>query len=120
MVTSVYWALLVPDAFNTAYGSTARVDLGRFFSFLMYTKWVGLLGLGISPPQGRYLHTKQHKQNKCTQTSMSRVGLEPTIPVFERTKTVHDLDSAATVITAFSNTSNKYQNNVRMNQYVLQ
>jgi hypothetical protein len=29
---------------------------------------------------------------------MSVVGFEPTIPVFERTKTVHALDRAATVI----------------------
>jgi hypothetical protein len=29
---------------------------------------------------------------------MPRVGFEPTIPVFERAKTVHALDSAATVI----------------------
>jgi hypothetical protein len=29
---------------------------------------------------------------------MSRVGFEPTIPVFERTKTVHALDRVATVI----------------------
>jgi hypothetical protein len=29
------------------------------------------------------------------------VGLEPTIPMFERTKTFHDLDSAATVIGIF-------------------
>jgi hypothetical protein len=29
---------------------------------------------------------------------MPQVGLEPTIPVFERAKTVHALDSAATVI----------------------
>jgi hypothetical protein len=33
-----------------------------------------------------------------TQTSMSQVGFEPTIPVFERAKTVHALDRAATVI----------------------
>jgi hypothetical protein len=32
------------------------------------------------------------------ETSISRVGFEPTIPVFERGKTVHALDSAATVI----------------------
>jgi hypothetical protein len=31
---------------------------------------------------------------------MPRVGLEPTIPAFERTKTVHALDRAATVIAA--------------------
>jgi hypothetical protein len=30
---------------------------------------------------------------------MPQVKFEPTIPVFERAKTVHDLDHAATVIT---------------------
>jgi hypothetical protein len=34
--------------------------------------------------------TKQ-TQNKRTQTSMSQVGFDPTIPVFERAKTVHVL-----------------------------
>jgi hypothetical protein len=42
-------------------GSTALMDLGHFFSFLIYTQSVGLLGRGISPSQGRYLHTEQHK-----------------------------------------------------------
>jgi hypothetical protein len=28
-------------------------------------------------------------QNKRTQTSMPRMGFEPTIPVFERAKTIH-------------------------------
>jgi hypothetical protein len=31
------------------------------FSFLIYTQSVGLLGLGISLSQGRYLHTEQHR-----------------------------------------------------------
>jgi hypothetical protein len=44
------------------YGSTALVYLGRFFSFLIYTQSVGFLGRGISPSQGRYLHTEQHKR----------------------------------------------------------
>jgi hypothetical protein len=39
----------------------------RIFSFLIYTQSVGLLGRGISPLQGRYLHTEQNKQNKSTQ-----------------------------------------------------
>jgi hypothetical protein len=43
------------------YGSTALVELGRFFGFLIYTESVGLLGRGISPSQGFYLHTGQHK-----------------------------------------------------------
>jgi hypothetical protein len=53
------------------YGSTALVDLGRFFSFLIYAQSVGLLGRWTSQLQGRLLHTEQHKQNKRTQTSMS-------------------------------------------------
>jgi hypothetical protein len=36
-------------------------------------------------------------QNKHRQASMLQVGFEPTIPAFERAKTVHALDSAATV-----------------------
>jgi hypothetical protein len=43
-----------------AYGCTALVDIGRFFSFLIYTQSVGLLGRGISRSQGFYLHTEQH------------------------------------------------------------
>jgi hypothetical protein len=35
-------------------------------------------------------------QNKRTQISMTRVEIEPTIPVFERAKTVHALHRAAT------------------------
>jgi hypothetical protein len=41
--------------------TTALVDLDRFFSFLMCTQSLGLIGRGISPSQGRYLHTEQHK-----------------------------------------------------------
>jgi hypothetical protein len=69
-----------------------RLDLGRFFSFLIYTQSVGILAWGISPSQGRYLTQTQHKR---TQTSMPRVGFEPTTPVFERAKIVHALDRAA-------------------------
>jgi hypothetical protein len=36
-------------------------------------------------------------QNKCTQPSMSQVGFELTIPVFQRAKTVHAFNSAASV-----------------------
>jgi hypothetical protein len=47
-----------------------------------------------------YTHTHTHTQtqNKCAQTSMPRMGFEPTIPVFKRPKTVYALDRAATVI----------------------
>jgi hypothetical protein len=78
-----------PSIYLSIYGSTALVDLGCYFSFLIYSQLVGLLGRGISPSKGCCLHTERHKQNKRAQTSMPRVGLEPTIPVFERAKTVH-------------------------------
>jgi hypothetical protein len=70
--------------------------LGHFFSFLiLHTQTVGLLGRGISPSQGRYLHTEEHKHR---QTSMPSVGFEPTIPAFKRAKKVHALGRTATVI----------------------
>jgi hypothetical protein len=47
-------------------------------------------------------------QNKRTQTSMTRVGFQPTIPVFERTKTAHALDGAATVIDSIYFVVSKY------------
>jgi hypothetical protein len=48
--------------FLSVYGSTALVEFGRFFSFLIYTQSAGLLGRGISPSQGHCLHTEQHKR----------------------------------------------------------
>jgi hypothetical protein len=36
-------------------------------------------------------HRTTQTRGKRTQTSMSRVGIEPTIPVFDRAKTVHAL-----------------------------
>jgi hypothetical protein len=51
-------------------GLTAFMDLGRFFSSLIYTQTVGLLGRWISPSQGRYLHTGQHKHRIKTHISM--------------------------------------------------
>jgi hypothetical protein len=74
------------------------LDLGRFFSFLIYTQSEGLLGRRISLSQGRYLHTEQHKHRINTQTSMHRVRFEPTIPALERTKRVNALDRGATRI----------------------
>jgi hypothetical protein len=41
---------------------------------------------------------------------MPRVGFEPTIPVFERAKTVHALDRASTVIGKGGATSKKINN----------
>jgi hypothetical protein len=48
------------------------VGLGCFLSFLIYTQSVGLLGLGISPSQVRYLHRATETQNKRRQISRIR------------------------------------------------
>jgi hypothetical protein len=95
--TPIYLSIYLP-IYLSIYGSTALVDLGSFFIFLISTQSVRLLGRGISPSHSRYLHTEQHKQNKRTLTSMPRVGFEPTTPVFERAKTFYALDSIATAI----------------------
>jgi hypothetical protein len=81
------------------YGSTALVDIGRFCSFLILytvcrTPWTG--DQPIARPLPIHRITQMH--NKRIHTSMPRMGFEPTIPVFERAKTVHALDHAATVI----------------------
>jgi hypothetical protein len=47
-------------------------------------------------------HRTTQTQNKRTQTSMPRVRFEPTIPDFERTKTLYALIRAATVIGLFN------------------
>jgi hypothetical protein len=58
------------------------------------TPWTG------DQPVSRPLptHRTTQTQNKRIQTSVPRVGFEPTIPAFERVETVHALDSATTVI----------------------
>jgi hypothetical protein len=65
-----------------------------------FSQAVGFLGRVISPSQGRYLNTGQHKHriNAYTyQISILWVGFETTITELERAKTVHTLDRAAIV-----------------------
>jgi hypothetical protein len=71
-------------------------------------------GVGKTPWRGdqpyrkasTYTQHKLHKQKKRGETSMPRVGCEPTIPVFERTKIFHASDRAAILI--------RYQNTKRI------
>jgi hypothetical protein len=74
-----------------------RVSVKRFISLqcLNLRQSVGLLGKGIRRSQGRYL---TQTQNKHKETSLFWVEFEPTIPVFERMKTVRALDRTVTVI----------------------
>jgi hypothetical protein len=53
---------------------------------------------GEQPCRETATYTGQQKQKKRGQVSMPRVGFEPTIPVFEQTKTFRVLDRAATVV----------------------
>jgi hypothetical protein len=80
------------------YGSTILVDLGRFFSFLIHTVGRTLWTGDQSLARPLRTHGTTQTQKKRTQTSIPRVGFEPTIPAFEQAKTVHALDRAATVI----------------------
>jgi hypothetical protein len=57
---------------------------------------------------GRYLNTEQHRH------SMPQVGFKPTIPAFERSKTVHALDRVVTVIDSTSFSSSKTEGRRRM------
>jgi hypothetical protein len=66
-----------------------RASVKRLVSLQFLRQLVRLLGQGISPSQGRYL---TQTQNKHKQISMSWVGFEPMIPVFERTETFRALD----------------------------
>jgi hypothetical protein len=72
-----------------------------FHLFLHLRQSVGLLGRGSSPSQGRYL---TQIQNEHEETSITWVGFEPTIPVFERAKTYHALNLAATMISELRTT----------------
>jgi hypothetical protein len=69
-------------------------------SYGSYTQSVRLLGSGNNLSQGRYLHWTTQTQKKSGQTSTHRLGFELMIPVFERAKAIHALDSATTVIGA--------------------
>jgi hypothetical protein len=74
--------------------------------FLNLRQSVGLLWRGFSTTQGRYLYRTTQTPNKRRETSMPWEGFEHTIPVFERAKTFHALDRAATVIG--QNTNNEH------------
>jgi hypothetical protein len=57
------------------------------------TPWTGDQSVANPLPTHRTTQT----QNKRTETSIPRVGFEPTIQVFDRAKTVHALERAVAV-----------------------
>jgi hypothetical protein len=77
--------------------------LQRFVRPLPPFQFLDLLGSRYDPLDGGSTCRKaatctQNFTNKRTQTPKTQVGFEFTISVFERAKTVHALDHAATVI----------------------
>jgi hypothetical protein len=65
------------------------LDLGRFFSFLIFyticrTHWMGDQPVAKPPPA----HWTAQTRNKRTETSVPWVGFEPMIPVFEQAKSL--------------------------------
>jgi hypothetical protein len=85
---SIYLSIYLSMALQSFCGT-----LPLFQFLILYTvsrtPWTG--DQPVARPFPTYRTTRT--QNKRTQTSMPRVGVEPTIPVFELTKTVHALDS---------------------------
>jgi hypothetical protein len=57
---------LQPECIYLSMALRPLLDLRCYFSFLIFTQSVGLLGRGISPSQGRHIHTGQHKENERT------------------------------------------------------
>jgi hypothetical protein len=75
-------------------GLWPHLQFRNLFYKLDRTLWTGDQPVARSLPTHRATQT----QNKQTQTFTPRVGFELMISVFERTKTVHALARAATVI----------------------
>jgi hypothetical protein len=46
-------------------------------------------------------HLPIQTQNNHRQTSMPSMGFEPTVPMFEQAKTVHELDRVSTIIGSY-------------------
>jgi hypothetical protein len=66
-------------------------------NFTFYTKSVGLLGRGISPSQGLYLHAEQHK-HRINEDIHASSGIRTQDPSVRAGETVHALDRAEAVI----------------------
>jgi hypothetical protein len=100
---------LISTSFTGERGSTRTYPLyspllgpDLFFSFVIFFHTDGRTSWKGDQPVARPLpsHRTALTHNKHTQRSMPWVGFEPTIPVFERAKTVHVWDRAAIVIGA--------------------
>jgi hypothetical protein len=81
------------------------LGLGRLILYTVgRTAWTGDQAVARPIPTHRTTETR----NKRTQTSMPRMGFEPTIPEFEGAKAVHALDRTACDRLWESHVINKY------------
>jgi hypothetical protein len=90
----MFWAYYIPCLW--LYGPYGLWRLVQFLKLYTVgrTLWTGDQPVVRPLPTHRTTQTR----NQRTETSMPRVEFEPTIPMFERAKTGHALDRAATVI----------------------
>jgi hypothetical protein len=91
---------LITLSFIYIYASTVLLLISTAFQFLdlLHSRQDSLDGGSAHRKAVPCIHRTAQTQNKRTQTSMPQVEFEPTIALFERTKTFHALDGAATVI----------------------
>jgi hypothetical protein len=102
-ITSLF-ILLSVSLFPVAAILEHRTSVKRFVSLqFLNSKTIGRTPQMEDQPVARPLPIQT--RNKHRQTSMPWVGFEPTIPAFERVKTIHALNRAATV-TGFYSTGN--------------
>jgi hypothetical protein len=113
-ITYLTTAYLMQNLFNVPSIRNFRPILDVFQSLFSYLrlyspckswllfKFLNLYTVGRTPWMGDQPIARpiliHRTHNKRTQTFMPQVGSELTIPVFERPKTVHALDRAASVI----------------------
>jgi hypothetical protein len=105
LIVISHWGILQKQSFSLFFIHSSMalqpfVGPWRLLQFRnFFTQTVELLGRGISPPQGRYLHSEQHTHRiNAHRYPCLWMEFEPTIPAFERAKTVHFLDRATSVI----------------------
>jgi hypothetical protein len=80
---------------------------GLYFSFLIFfTQTLGLLGRGISPSQGRYLHTGKHKHSKNANTDIHALSgiriYDPSVRASEDSSCLRPRGHCDRLITTFS------------------
>jgi hypothetical protein len=71
------------------------LKLMNLFRTVGRTPWMGDRPDARPLPTHTHTHRGKNNREKCGHTSMPRVGFEPTIPVFERPKTVRASDCSA-------------------------